>query len=51
MEDYIKPMAISMRAVAIALHIPYSRLSEIRQRPTSKVRMTFASRKLWQAKL
>jgi addiction module HigA family antidote len=29
MEDYIKPMGVSVRAVAIALHIPYSRLDEI----------------------
>ena len=29
MEDYIKPMGVSVRAVAIALHVPYSRLSEI----------------------
>ncbi len=29
LEDYIKPMGISVRAVAIALHVPYSRLSEI----------------------
>ncbi len=28
-EDYIKPMGMSIRAVAIALHVPYSRLSEI----------------------
>jgi addiction module HigA family antidote len=28
-EDYIKPMGVSVRAVAMALHIPYSRLSEI----------------------
>jgi addiction module HigA family antidote len=28
-EDYIKPMGVSVRAVAIALHVPYSRLSEI----------------------
>lgn len=28
-EDYIKPMGLSVRAVALALHIPYSRLSEI----------------------
>jgi addiction module HigA family antidote len=27
LEDYIKPMGISVRAVAIALHVPYSRLS------------------------
>ncbi|SFG91230.1 addiction module antidote protein, HigA family [Duganella sp. CF458] len=29
MEDYIKPMGVSVRAVAMALHVPYSRLSEI----------------------
>jgi len=29
LEDYIKPMGISVRAVALALHVPYSRLSEI----------------------
>lgn len=29
LEDYIKPMGISVRAVATALHVPYSRLSEI----------------------
>jgi addiction module HigA family antidote len=29
MEDYITPMGVSVRAVAVALHIPYSRLSEI----------------------
>ena len=29
LEDYIKPMGISVRAMAIALHVPYSRLSEI----------------------
>lgn len=29
LEDYIKPMGVSVRAVAIALHVPYSRLSEI----------------------
>ncbi len=28
-EEYIKPMGISVRAVALALHIPYSRLNEI----------------------
>src|SRR5471032_2712421 len=28
-EDYIKPMGVSVRAAAIALHVPYSRLSEI----------------------
>ena len=27
--DYIKPMRVSVRAVALALHVPYSRLSEI----------------------
>jgi addiction module HigA family antidote len=29
LEDYIKPMGVSVRAVAMALHVPYSRLSEI----------------------
>jgi len=29
LEDYIKPMGVSVRSVAVALHIPYSRLSEI----------------------
>lgn len=29
MEDYIKPMGASVRAVALALNVPYSRLSEI----------------------
>lgn len=29
LEDYIKPMGISVRALAIALHVPYSRLREI----------------------
>ena len=28
-EDYIKPRGISVRAVSIALHVPYSRLNEI----------------------
>ncbi len=28
-EDYIKPIGVSVRAVSMALHIPYSRLSEI----------------------
>ncbi|QYG05075.1 HigA family addiction module antitoxin [Janthinobacterium sp. PAMC25594] len=28
-EDYLKPMGLSVRAVALALHVPYSRLSEI----------------------
>lgn len=28
-EDYIKPMGVSVRAVALALCVPYSRLSEI----------------------
>lgn len=27
--DYIKPMGLRVRAVALALHVPYSRLSEI----------------------
>ena len=29
LEDYIKPMGVSVRAVALALQVPYSRLSEI----------------------
>ena len=29
MEDYIKPIGLSVRAVPTPLHIPYSRLSEI----------------------
>lgn len=29
LEDYIKPMGISVRASALALHVPYSRLREI----------------------
>ncbi|MBV8036469.1 HigA family addiction module antitoxin [Roseateles sp.] len=29
LEDYIKPLGISVRAVALALHVPCSRLSEI----------------------
>lgn len=29
MEDYIRPMGASVRAVALALNVPYSRLSEI----------------------
>ncbi len=29
LEDYIKPMGVSVRAVSLALHVPYSRLSEI----------------------
>ena len=29
LEDYIKPMGASVRAVSIALHVPYSRLREI----------------------
>ena len=28
-EDYIKTMGVSVRAVALALHVPYSRLSAI----------------------
>ena len=28
-EEYIKPLGISVRAVSIALHVPYSRLNEI----------------------
>jgi addiction module HigA family antidote len=29
LEDYINPMGVSVRAVSMALHVPYSRLSEI----------------------
>lgn len=29
LEDYIKPMGISVRALSIALNVPYSRLREI----------------------
>jgi addiction module HigA family antidote len=29
LEDYIKPIGVSVRTVAVALHFPYSRLSEI----------------------
>ena len=29
LEDYIMPMGISVRALSIALHVPYSRLREI----------------------
>lgn len=29
LQDYIKPMGVSVRAVALALHVPYSRLSRI----------------------
>lgn len=29
LEDYIKPMGLSVRAVALALHVPYSRVREI----------------------
>lgn len=29
LEDYIKPMGISVRALSFALHVPYSRLREI----------------------
>jgi len=29
LEDYIKPMGVSARAVTMALHVPNSRLSEI----------------------
>lgn len=28
-EDYIKPMGISVRALSLALHVPYSRLREV----------------------
>ena len=29
LEDYIKPLGSSVRALSIALHVPYSRLREI----------------------
>jgi addiction module HigA family antidote len=29
LQDYIKPMGISVRALSLALHVPYSRLREI----------------------
>jgi len=29
LEDYIKPMGVSVRALSLALHVPYSRLREI----------------------
>jgi addiction module HigA family antidote len=29
LEDYIKPLGMSVRALSIALHVPYSRLREI----------------------
>lgn len=29
LENYIKPMGVSVRALSIALHVPYSRLREI----------------------
>ena len=29
LEDYIKPMRISVRALSLALHVPYSRLREV----------------------
>src|SRR3989338_3498894 len=29
LKDYIKPMGISVRALSLALHVPYSRLREI----------------------
>lgn len=29
LQDYIKPMGISVRALSFALHVPYSRLREI----------------------
>ena len=29
MKDYIKPMGISVHALSLALHVPYSRLREI----------------------
>ncbi len=29
LENYIKPMGISVRALSLALHVPYSRMREI----------------------
>lgn len=29
LEDYMKPMGISVRALSLAMHVPYSRLREI----------------------
>ena len=29
LEDYIKPMGMSVRALSLALHVPYSRLREL----------------------
>jgi addiction module HigA family antidote len=29
LEDYIKPLGINVRALSLALHVPYSRLHEI----------------------
>ena len=29
LEDYIKPLGMNVRALSIALHVPYSRLREI----------------------
>ena len=29
LEDYIKPMGMSVRALSMALHVPYSRMREI----------------------
>ena len=29
LEDYIKPLGISVRALSLALHVPYSRLREV----------------------
>lgn len=29
LEDYVKPTGISVRTLALALHVPYSHLSEI----------------------
>ena len=29
LEEYIKPMGISVRALSLALHVPYSRLRDI----------------------
>jgi addiction module HigA family antidote len=29
LEDYIKPLGMSVRALSLALHVPYSRLREI----------------------
>lgn len=38
LEDYIKPMGVSLRAVSLALHVPCSRLSEITKNDPARVR-------------